>query len=66
MVTESHIDREWTVDEIVEELDAEHSGVLPEQALRQAQSRREEVIPRLIELIGAAAEERRAGRRPKG
>lgn len=58
---EEHVEREWDVDEIIAQLNAEYTGVLPEQALRQAQGRRDEVKPRLIELIRQATEEVRAG-----
>lgn len=58
---EEHVDRDWGLDEIIAQLNAEYTGVLPEEALRQAQVRRDEVTPRLIELIRQATEEVQAG-----
>lgn len=55
-----------SLDDIVAELDREYSGVLPEPAIRAAQRRREEVTPRLIDLIHKAAESVRAGDMPAG
>jgi hypothetical protein len=52
---------ELTLDEIVAELDRPYDGTLPERALRAAQQRREEITPRLIELIRNATEVVRAG-----
>ena len=55
-----------SVDEIIAELDAPYSGKLPERALRAAQERREEITPRLIELIRKAAAAVLAGDSPEG
>src|SRR6476619_5605656 len=41
------------------------SGILPEEAMRQAREHREEIIPRLIESIHYACQEHRAGRTPQ-
>ncbi len=57
--------RPWAIDEIIAELDREYTGRLPERALREAQRRREEITPRLIELIRAATAQVRAGEKPK-
>lgn len=62
---ENHAQREWDVDEIIAELNAEYTGVLPVRALRQAQARRDEVAMPLIELIGRATESLRAGKCPR-
>ena len=58
--------RPWEIEEIIAELDREYTGRLPERALREAQRRREEIAPRLIELIRAATAQMRDGERPKG
>ena len=55
-----------TLDEIVESLDADYTGVLPERALRAAQDRRDEITPRLIELIRNATARARDGDTPPG
>jgi hypothetical protein len=54
-----------SVDEIIAELDAPYSGNLPERALRAAQERREEITPRLIELIRKSAAAVLAGEPPE-
>jgi hypothetical protein len=56
----------WELDEIIAELDREYTGRLPERALREAQRRRAEITPRLIELIRAATAQMRDGEKPKG
>jgi hypothetical protein len=53
---------ELSVDDIIAELDAEYTGKLPVQALREAQRRREEITPRLIDLLCNATAEVRAGK----
>jgi hypothetical protein len=53
------------LDQIIAELDAEHEGKLPEQALRAAQRRGREIAPRLIKLIHDATEQARNGGAPK-
>lgn len=50
------------LDLIVAELDAEFTGRFPEQAIRAAQLRRDEIKPRLIELIRGATEVVRSGK----
>jgi hypothetical protein len=55
---------ELSLDEIIASLTAEYDGTLPEQALRAAQRRREEITPRLIELIRQATAAARAGEPP--
>ncbi|HUG91637.1 MAG TPA: DUF1186 domain-containing protein, partial [Planctomycetaceae bacterium] len=57
---------EVTLDEIIAELDLPYTGKLPEQAIRAAQQRREEITPRLIELIRKASDAIRAGGSPEG
>ncbi len=56
--------REAGLDEIIAELDAEYTGTLPEKALRAAQRRRDEITPRLIELLQQATQEVRDGNIP--
>jgi hypothetical protein len=58
--------QEWTIDEIIAELDQPYSGKLPEQAIRAAQSRKEEITPRLIELIQSATARIREGEQVRG
>lgn len=57
---------ERSIDEIIAELDQEYTGKFPEQAIRDAQRRKEEITPRLIELIRAATAMVRAGEQPRG
>lgn len=56
---------ESEVNEIIAELDRDHTRVLPIRAIRQTQQRPKELTPRLIELIRNATIEVRAGRIPK-
>jgi hypothetical protein len=53
---------EFSLDDIVAELDQEYSGKLPENAIRAAQRQRDAIVPRLIELLRKATEDVRAGR----
>lgn len=52
---------ERDLDELVAELDEKYNGTLPREALREAQRRREEITPRLIELIRHATQAVRNG-----
>ncbi|MBI3862950.1 MAG: DUF1186 domain-containing protein [Planctomycetia bacterium] len=65
-VVQEHPPEVWTIDEIVAALDRNCQGMFPEQAIRAAQQRRDEMIPRLIDLIRNAMEIVRAGSRPTG
>ena len=56
---------EPTLDAILAELDQTYDE-LPDEAIRAAQRRREEITPRLIDLIRQATETVRAGDTPKG
>ncbi|HUG94402.1 MAG TPA: DUF1186 domain-containing protein [Planctomycetaceae bacterium] len=60
------VDDELSLDEIIAEIDADYTGVLPERALRAAQRRRAEIAPRLIELIRQATRTVRDGEAPEG
>lgn len=53
------------IEEIIADLTAEYDGTLPEPALRAAQHRREEITPRLIEVIRSATAAVRAGEAPE-
>ncbi len=53
---------ETDLDTIIAVLDRPYTGVLPESALRQAQRRREEITPLLIDMVRNATAEVRAGR----
>src|SRR5260221_13261543 len=57
----SQSDVEW----IIPELDAAHRK-LPKQAIEEARRRREEVVPRLIEVLVAATGDARAGELREG
>ncbi len=59
-------EREPDLDEIIADLDAEYTGKLPEEALRAAQRRRDEIMPRLVQLIEQATQAIRAGNLPTG
>ncbi len=52
---------ERSIDEIIAELDQPYTGRLPEEAIRAAQRRTEEITPRLIDLIRAATATVRSG-----
>jgi len=64
--TPPHDERYSDLDTIIAELDAEYTSKTPEQALRAAQRRREEITPRLIDLMREATEAVRAGNDPPG
>lgn len=53
------------LEQIIAQLDAAGKK-LPEQAIRDARQRRDEIVPRLIETIRIAAEQTRAGNPPEG
>jgi hypothetical protein len=53
------------LDAIIAELDQDYSGKLPKQAIRDAQRHREEIIPRLFELLRRATEATRQGESPR-
>lgn len=55
---------EMTLDEVIASLDADCECMLPVEALREAQRRREEITPHLIELIRTATEGAKQGTRP--
>jgi hypothetical protein len=57
---------ERSLDDLIAELDQPPTGKFPEQALREAQRRREEITPRLIDLIRQATAGVRAGTPPQG
>jgi hypothetical protein len=57
---------EVTLDEVIAELDLPYTGKLPERAIRAAQQRRDEMAPRLIELIRKASDAVQAGGSPEG
>ena len=57
---------EPSIDQLVAELDREYTGTLPEEALREAQRRREEITPHLVQLIQKATETVRGGENPRG
>jgi hypothetical protein len=55
------------MDDIIAELDQVYNGKLPEGAIRAAQQRREEITPRLIDLVRKATDAvRSGGRAPPG
>ena len=57
---------EWTADKIIAELEREFDGTLPEDAIRAAQERRDEIIPHLIKLVERATALARDGEFPSG
>lgn len=57
---------EPSIDQLVAELAREYTGTLPEEALREAQRRREEITPHLVQLIQKAMETVRDGENPRG
>jgi hypothetical protein len=62
---EQPVAEELSLDEIIAELESP-GRLLPERALREAQRRRDEVTPRLIELIRVATQAVRDGGDPEG
>lgn len=58
---------EWTIEKVIADLDRDFDGTLPEEALREAQRRGDEIVPHLIELVRkATALIREGGERPAG
>src|SRR5579872_2260356 len=55
-----------SLDDIIAELDRDCRRKLPESAIRAAQQRREEITPRLIDLIRKATDAVRSGAAPGG
>ena len=64
--TQGNQPRQHDLDEIIAELNAVYTGKLPEEALRAAQRRRDEITPRLIHLIEQATQTIRAEILPRG
>jgi hypothetical protein len=63
--TDSQPLSEADLDEIIEELDCAGTR-LPKEAIRRAQQHRDQVVPRLIEVIRRATQEIREGNKPEG
>jgi hypothetical protein len=59
--TDTHFAQQFDVDQILAGLNVEFGAPLPEEAIRAAQQRREEVIPGLIDLLHQATERVRRG-----